>query len=208
MEIADASSMQKSLSETPSREFCVTSEKPKISHTLCLSMGQVVEAKAPSKKANILCIGDSLTCAGYWSFEGFRRFALDGGTPEGLGFKDSLNLIGTVKKKVGEDEIGHEGYGSWQWRTFCTSSVQSKTSAVWVEAPNHNKTQEDQHSVWINNERKWILETIEEKRLKFKRGEGNNDLAPELKDEFVMLENATNKENIKIKYKKWLLLWI
>ena len=86
----------------------------------------VVEAKAPSKKANILCIGDSLTCAGYWSFEGFRRFALDGGTPEGLGFKDSLNLIGTVKKKVGEDEIGHEGYGSWQWRT--TTPLQASSS--------------------------------------------------------------------------------
>ena len=163
----------------------------------------VVEAKAPSKKANILCIGDSLTCAGYWSAEGFRRFALSGGEPEGLGFTDSLNLIGTVKKAVGDTEIGHEGYGSWQWKTFCTSSVQSKTSAVWVDVLSHNKTQEDQHSVWVNNNRKWILETIEEKRLKFKRGPENSDLAPELLDEFVCLENAVNCENIKIEGYKY-----
>lgn len=160
---------------------------------------KVVKPASPSKKATILCIGDSLSSAGYWQAEGYRRFVCSGGEPNGLGFSDSIELIGTNKKEVEKGiSIGHEGYGCWQWKTFCTASGVSTTSAVWVSAPNHSLTEEDQHSVWVNNNLKWILETIEKDRLKFKRGEGNTSFTPVVKEEFTHLENAIHQETIKI----------
>ena len=89
---------------------------------------------APKKKVNILCFGDSITYNGVWPYEGFRRFTKDDGDPQGLGFKDTLNFVGTMKK----EEVGYEGYGGWQWRHFVKNEAVSMTSSVWVEVESHN----------------------------------------------------------------------
>ena len=79
----------------------------------------LVKPVAPKKKMNILCVGDSITFNGVWPYEGFRRFTKNDGEPCGLGFENTLNFIGTMKK----DEVGYEGYGGWQWRHFVKNEV-------------------------------------------------------------------------------------
>lgn len=74
--------------------------------------------KLESESKNILCIGDSLTEAGYWVAETQRRFTELGGAPQGVG-ADYLNFVGTVEKKVGDVTTRYEGYGGWTWKTYC-----------------------------------------------------------------------------------------
>ena len=107
----------------------------------------VVKPVNPNKKFNVLCFGDSITFNGVWPYEGYRRFTKTGGEPAGLGFEDTLNLIGTCHK----DEIGYEGYGGWQWRHFVKNEAVSTTSSVWVEVEKHNLDENDQHSIWRSN---------------------------------------------------------
>ena len=154
--------------------------------------------KKPSKKVNILCIGDSLTSGGFWTFEGYRRFCLEGGEPVGLGYKNSINLIGTQKYKNGDEIIGHEGYGCWHWESFLSTNGVTRTSAVWVSVSHHNFDESDQHGVFINNGNKWILETIEKDKLKFKRGEGNNGWNPKVEGKMTPVENVKHEEEIDI----------
>ena len=152
----------------------------------------VVKPVAPNKKVNILCFGDSLTFNGVWPYEGYRRFTSNDGDPVGLGFKDTLNMVGTMKK----EEVGYEGYGGWQWRHFVNNEAVSTTSSVWVEVENHNLTEDDQHSVWQSDKLKWILESIEEKKLKFKRGPGNYSCLPAIGDRFFNVEGGVHTEDI------------
>lgn len=154
----------------------------------------VVKPERPKKKMNILCFGDSITFNGVWPYEGFRRFTKTGGEPTGLGFEDSLNLIGTCKK----DEIGYEGYGGWQWRHFVKNEAVSTTSSVWVEVESHNLDENDQHSVWKSENLQWILESIEDKKLKFKRGAGNYSCLPVVGNTFVNVDGGIHKEDINI----------
>ena len=154
----------------------------------------VVKPVAPKKKMNILCFGDSLTFNGVWPYEGYRRFTQTGGTPEGLGFSDTLNLIGTCKK----DEIGFEGYGGWQWRHFVKNEAVSTTSSVWVEVEKHNLDENDQHSVWKSENLEWILESIEPKRLKFKRGAMNYSCLPKVGNVFTNVNGGLHTEDINI----------
>lgn len=154
----------------------------------------VVKPVAPKKMMNILCFGDSLTFNGVWPYEGYRRFTKTEGEPAGLGFSNTLNLIGTMKK----DEIGYEGYGGWQWRHFVTNEAVSTTSSVWIETESHMLDENDQHSAWKSNNLNWILESIEEKRLKFKRGVGNYSCLPTIGDEFVHVDGAKHRESIKV----------
>lgn len=153
----------------------------------------VVKPKKPSRKINILCVGDSLTFNGVWPYEGYRRFTKNDGEPSGLGFGDVLNLIGTCKK----EEVGYEGYGGWQWRHFVNNEAVSTTSSVWVEVDSHTLNENDQHSIWQSDKLKWVLESIEDNRLKFKRGEGNYSCLPIIGEEFIDLE-----KNRTIKVKK------
>lgn len=166
----------------------------------------VVNPERPDKKTNILCIGDSLTASGAWTMEGYRRFTRnDGGTdlkPLGLGYNDTINLIGLCKKKLDDEEIGFEGYGSWQWKTFCTEGLASKTSSLWVET-NHDKDENDQHSLWMNNNTLWILETIEEKRLKFKRGPNHTEIDPVLTDTFTNVSGGVHLGDIVVTSKEY-----
>ena len=63
----------------------------------------VNKPEQPKRIVNILCIGDSLTAAGYWTGEGYRRFCHQGGKPEGLGYAGKINLIGLCKYQVEKD---------------------------------------------------------------------------------------------------------
>ncbi|MDY0208582.1 MAG: hypothetical protein RBR48_00165 [Bacilli bacterium] len=158
----------------------------------------VNKPQAPQKPVSILCIGDSLTAGGYWTGEGYRRYCHTGGNPEGLGYAEKINLLGLCKYSVGEDVIGYEGYGGWQWKSFCTNLLPSKTSSIWVDVTAHNKTEMDQHSVWMNHGHAWILETITKKRLKFKRGPGHKEITPQMIDVFTHEKNAIHQEDIVI----------
>ena len=116
----------------------------------------VVKPERPTKHQNVLCIGDSLTFTGEWPKEGYRRFTKTGGEPNGLGYDKSLTMIGTCQKTVEDDIVGYEGYGSWTWKSFCTTDVVSTISPVWVEVNNHNLDENDQHSVWKSEGLIWI----------------------------------------------------
>lgn len=155
----------------------------------------VKEPKMPLKKSTILCIGDSLTTAGYWTKEGYRRYTKTGGEIPGIGFNDTIELIGTCRKEFDGEVICYEGYGGWQWKTFCMSMKESKTTSIWVTAK-HNKTEADQHSIWMSNGKLWILETILPNKLKFKRGLGNDEVKPEIENLFKHVNYANNKDDI------------
>ena len=155
----------------------------------------VENAVKPSKKLNILCFGDSLTVNGVWPKEACRRICFEGGEPVGNGFGDVLNFIGTCKTMLDEKEIGYEGYGGWTWRSYCTNEHISFSSSVWVKT-NHDKTEADQHTIWESNGKQWILETIEEGRLKFKRGTNNFSMVSNLGDKFTHAENAVHTSDV------------
>lgn len=127
----------------------------------------VVNKPCEVEPTNIMCIGDSLTCNGVWPYVGYQKY--------NEFFPNKLNFIGKMRK----EEIGYEGYGGWQWKTFVTEYNYSVTSCVWVNCQ-HHLDEKDQHSIWMTNELEWILETIEKDRLKFKRGTDNNKVNPEL----------------------------
>lgn len=139
----------------------------------------VNKAKDVNEKVNILCIGDSLTVNGVWPKIGFEKY--------NLLFPNRLNFIGKLKT----EEVGYEGYGGWQWKTFCENNQKSQTSSVWVKCK-HNLDDRNQHSVWRSNNLLWVLETIEKDKLKFKRGENNNKVNPELDSKIINVD--TNQE--------------
>lgn len=151
----------------------------------------------PSKKINVLCIGDSLTVNGVWVAEAYRRICHIGGEPEGLNAGNILNFIGTCKKEVENDVVGFEGYGGWTWESYTTNDHIGLYSSVWVKTK-HQKTEADQHSVWESNGHLWILETIEKDSLKFKRGPGNVSMVSNLGDKFIHKENAKNTDDVVI----------
>lgn len=98
-----------------------------------------------------------------------------------------------------KEEVGYEGYGGWQWRHFVNNEAVSMTSSVWIEVDKHNLDENDQHSVWKSNNLQWVLESIEDKKLKFKRGEGNYSCLPTISDYFENYNGGQHKENIKVK---------
>jgi len=154
----------------------------------------VVKPVKPKRKMNILCFGDSLTFNGVWPYEGYRRFTKNDGNPVGLGFDGSLNFIGTMNK----EEVGYEGYGGWQWRHFVTNEAVSTTSSVWIEVESHQLDENDQHSNWKSNNLNWVLESIEEKRLKFKRGPGNYSCLPKVGDVFEHVDGAKHQDTLQV----------
>lgn len=159
----------------------------------------VREAEAPKQKLNVLCIGDSLTFNGVWTKEGYRRFTKNDGEPVGLGFTDTLKMLGTCKQMLDDEQIGYEGYGSWTWRSFCTTEVVSTKSPVWVDVEHHHLDENDQHSTWKSGKLEWILESIEEKRLKFKRGNNNYSPNPVIEDTFENVNGGIHLDPITIK---------
>lgn len=156
----------------------------------------IVESpEKPQNKLNVLCFGDSLTVNGVWPKEGYRRFCKEEGNPNGLGFNDTLNFIGTCTVEESNDTIGYEGYGGWTWKSYCTADHIGLNSSIWIYTK-HNKTDSDQHTVWKSNGYLWILETIEKDRLKFKRGTGNISMVSNIGDKLEHVENAVHTEDI------------
>lgn len=158
----------------------------------------VYDAQPPKTKLNVLCIGDSLTFNGVWPKEGYRRFTKTGGEPAGLGFDGTIRMIGTCHQTIENEEIGYEGYGSWTWKSFCTTDVVSTKSPIWVNVKEHQLDENDQHSIWKSGDLEWILESIEEKRLKFKRGNNNYSPCPRIGDLFVNVAGGIHTEPISI----------
>lgn len=157
----------------------------------------VVEPHKPSKKVNILCFGDSLTVNGVWPKEGYRRICEEGGTPQGLNYGDILNFMGTCITEEGHKKIGYEGYGGWTWKSYISNDHIGLSSSVWIYAK-HNKDESDQHSVWESNGHLWILETIENNRLKFKRGPNNISMVSNLGSVLMHVNNAIHQDDIVI----------
>ena len=182
---------------TYNRYYTFTPTKEDVGrYTLTISiiddMGKVIEAKNTTlvvndvvkvDKKNILCIGDSITTNGIWPYTGYKRYSEV--------YPNVLKFFGKMKK----EEVGYEGYGGWQWKTFCEEYNKSATSSVWVKCK-HNKNEADQHSIWKSADNEWILETIEKDRLKFKRGNANNKVNPELKDKLTHLAHGAHFEDI------------
>lgn len=162
----------------------------------------VKEAVKPTKKVNILCIGDSLTVNGVWPKEGYRHFCLTEGEPKGNGLGDCLNFIGKCSTEIENKRINYEGYGGWTWASYISNDHIGLRSSVWVKT-NHHKTERDQHSIWESNGHLWILETIEKNWLKFKRGENNISMISNLGDKLHHVENANDKTDIIIEEYKY-----
>lgn len=152
-----------------------------------------------NKKLNVLCFGDSITFNGVWPAEGYRRYSCTGGEPDGNGFKNTLNMLGTCKKEVNDETIGYEGYGSWTWRSYSTNDNVSMNSPVWITVDKHNFDENDQHSVWKNNNMLWVLESILPNKLKFKRGERNNTPSPKILEKFEHVEGGFHHDDIEVK---------
>ena len=145
---------------------------------------------SPSRKVNILCIGDSLTAGGEWVAEAHRRLAKSDGEPFGVGMQN-INFVGNCKS----NGIGYEAFGGWRWDSFYGCAH----SSIWVECE-HDKAAIDQHSLWSDSRGNlWVLETIDKKRLKFNRAYLHSEPIPENGDTLKYYEYGTNKSPIEIK---------
>lgn len=79
----------------------------------------------PSENKNILFIGDSLTAAGIYTQEAFRRLTGTGGTPSGLGYSN-ISFVG--RKTYGN--IKAEGNSGWSWGDYLTTGRTAFTFSV------------------------------------------------------------------------------
>ncbi len=149
------------------------------------------------KTYNCLCFGDSLTYNGVWVKEGYRRLTRGDGSPKGSNLPGAINLMGRCITKLDEEDVRYEGYGSWTWKSYCTTFCVSADSAIWVDVLDHNLLDRDQHSIWLNHDAKWVIESIEPKRIKFKRGENNRSVTPIIDKQFTRLDNPSEVIDIK-----------
>ena len=138
----------------------------------------VAKTTSPSTNKNVLCMGDSLTSGGWWVAELHRRINLTNSTsptgenaPQGLGLSN-ITFIGKNRTSNG---AGFEGFGGWRFSTYLDPST--STDDYWITANGHNKTNDDQESIWqANNGTQWQLETIESNRIKIKKYSGSGTL--------------------------------
>lgn len=75
----------------------------------------VAVPSSPSSTKNILCFGDSLTSAGTWCAEAYRRLTQSGGTPAG---KSLSNIVFCGQKT--NAGAGYFGEGGWSWNDYTT----------------------------------------------------------------------------------------
>lgn len=80
--------------------------------------------------------------------------------------------------------------------TFCTNDLVSTKSPIWVRVQNHHLDENDQHSTWTSGNLEWVLESIEKKRLKFKRGNNNYSPSPLVEKEFIHLYGGIHHDSI------------
>lgn len=153
----------------------------------------IVEAKQTNKHINILCIGDSITANGYWVSEAHRRITKTDGEPKGIGCTN-IHFVGNCRRSEKDrNEVGFEAFGGWAWTSFTSEAVHS----IFVESPN-NRTQEDQHSLWKDdNGAIWQLETIQSDYLKFNPNKNHTQPRPE-SGYLTHYQNAVNTDPIPI----------
>ena len=138
----------------------------------------------PKKPVSILCVGDSLTAGGQWPGEAMRRLTSTDGEPVGNGLKD-ISFIGTCEK----DGCRYEGYGGWRWETYYTTAV----GAMWIVCHGHDKTTEDQHSLWQDeNGYIWQLETLADEWNKFNRYQQHDGPLPPAGSKLMPYKNVTH----------------
>ena len=70
---------------------------------------------SPSTNKNILCIGDSLTAAGYWVRELSRRLTESGGSPIGREL-NNISFVGSM----GYGNAKYYANGGWTWSDYVT----------------------------------------------------------------------------------------
>lgn len=121
---------------------------------------------------------------------GYRdRGTIEKGKRADLVLLDGIEFVGSRRK----GEVGCEAYGGWKWETF-TSTLEG---AIWVEC-RHDKTVEDQHSLWEDeNGNVWQIETLEQGYLKFNRYKDHTGPKPE-SGYLRHKQNASNKSPIRI----------
>jgi len=127
------------------------------------TMIDVVTANhGPGSNIVVACIGDSLTDAGIWPTECYRRLTQAGGTPAGKGW-GNIQFVGD-RPMTSYPGQGFSGWGGWQWATYTNSST---SSAAWLNAPGHDKTATDIGSYWYDSaSNKWRIMAIAGSTLK------------------------------------------
>ena len=144
----------------------------------------------PKKPVSILCVGDSLTAGGQWPHEAMRRLTATDGEPKGDGLKD-ITFIGTCEK----DGCRYEGYGGWRWESYYMKTP----GAMWVVCHTHDKTIEDQHSLWQDeNGYIWQIETLADDYNKFNRYQQHDGPIPSPGSSLTHYKNATHTSPIVI----------
>lgn len=144
---------------------------------------------SPTAPKNILCIGDSLTSAGFWVREAERRIRATDGAPVGDG-RTNFNFIGTVSNAA-TPSVKWEGYGGWTWNSYL-AEPSATTLDMWVY-DTHDKTIVDQHSLWTDaSNNVWKLETIETTRIKFTRHLAHTGVMPTGAGTLTHSSGATN----------------
>ena len=127
---------------------------------------------SPSSVQNVLCVGDSLTAGGAWPSEVCRRLTGTGGSPIADGLSN-INFIGTCK---GTNGAKYEGYGGWTYSNYNTNSIAEQQ--YWINTT-ANKNNSYQKSVWKDsNNIQWVLETLEETRIKVYRNNYGTQMLP------------------------------
>lgn len=127
---------------------------------------------SPSSVQNILCVGDSLSNNGAWPSEVCRRLTGTAGSPIADGLSN-INFIGTCKGFHGGK---YEGYGGWTYANYNTNNIADQQ--YWINTT-ANKNNSYQKSVWKDsNNIQWVLETLEETRIKVYRNNYGTQMLP------------------------------
>ena len=126
----------------------------------------------PSSMKTVLFIGDSLTTSGVYAKEFLRRLTATDGIPVGNGLTN-IQLCGTCSS---DTNVYFEAYGGWKYKHYI--SVTESTSQYWISVTTSIPLSY-QKSVWQDaNGNKWVLETLEDNRIKVYRNTEGSYLLP------------------------------
>ena len=149
----------------------------------------------PTEMKTVLFIGDSLTQGGNYPEEFLRRLTATDGDPVGNGLTN-VQLCGTVVKS-GNPAVKYEGYGGWHYKNYTSGDI--KTGHYWLTV-SASKPITYQKSIWKDaNGIQWVLETLEENRIKVYRQTSTNNLLPS-SGELVWVSGGDGVDNSNIVY--------
>lgn len=158
-----------------------------------------VESKPsnPSSMKTILMVGDSLTRPGQWPHELYRRLVATDGDPVGLGLTN-FQTIGRCEHNQDGLVVKYEGYGGWNYEHFYSNLERLKQYWITTEA---TKPIAYQKSVWKDgNNNNWVLETIEEGRMKFYRQDSEAEYILPESGSLVWVSGGDSSVNTDIVY--------